>query len=131
MRTSNSFPIDGHLSAYALVFFFFFICVQLKEYSLDSLASFICLICPRLYSFIYFLFSFILTISDSCEGVARFSSVDTFKINSTRACFFRILPHYIMGRCHEKTGFCLCENKAQISFAATAKLISAFVSLLG
>ena len=27
----------------------------------------------------------------------------------------------------EKTGFCICENKTQISFAVTAKLISAFV----
>ena len=114
MRTSNSVPIDGHWSAYALVFFYF-ICVQLKEYSLDSLASFICLICTRLYSFIYFLFSFILTISDSCEGVARFSSVDTFKINSTRACFFRILPHYNMGRVLRKPDF---------AYAKTAPLFS-------
>ena len=27
----------------------------------------------------------------------------------------------------EKTGFCICETKTQISFAVTAKLISAFV----
>ena len=34
---------------------------------------------------------------------------------------------YHMSRAMKKPDFCLCENKAQVSFAVTAKLISAFV----
>ena len=39
-------------------------------------------------------------------------------------CFFH---HQYMSLVVRKPAFCICENKTQISFAVTAKLISAFV----